>query len=109
VQDQQRSYVDVCCVDHNYEAVDRVFLQVELHKSSIKFGKGAKLSCRCVGPFEYVEMKGIVAYRLALPHSLRHMHNVVLVSVLQHYVSNPTHDIDMSSLQCWMRVHSWCI
>jgi hypothetical protein len=46
-----------------------------------------------------VERKGLVAYPLALPDSLRHMHDVFHVSVLRHYVSDPTHVIDMSSLQ----------
>jgi hypothetical protein len=74
-------------------------LRVKLHKSSINFGKGAKLSPRFVGPFEIVERKGPVAYRLALPDSLRHMHDVFHVSVLRHYISDPTHVIDLSSLQ----------
>ena len=70
-----------------------------MHKSSIKFGKGAKLYPRFVGPFEIVERKGPVAYRLALPDSLRRMHDVFHVSILRHYISDPTHVIDMSSLQ----------
>ena len=52
-----------------------------------------------MGPFEIVERKGPVAYRLALPDSLRRMHDVFHVSVLRHYISDPTHVIDMSSLQ----------
>jgi hypothetical protein len=40
-----------------------------------------------------------MAYRLALPDSLRRMHDVFHVSVLRHYISDPTHVIDMSSLQ----------
>jgi hypothetical protein len=43
--------------------------------------KGAKLSPRFVGPFEIVEGKRPVAYRLALPDSLRLMHDVFHVSV----------------------------
>jgi hypothetical protein len=78
---------------------DRVFLWVKSHKSSIKFGKGAKTSPRFMGPFDIVERKGSVAYRLALPDSLRRMHDVFHVSVLRHYFSDPTHVIDMSSLQ----------
>jgi hypothetical protein len=70
---------------------------VKLHKSLIKFGKGAKLSLTFV--LEVVENKGHVAYQLALPNSFRCMHNVFHVSVLRHYVSAPTHVIDMSSLQ----------
>jgi hypothetical protein len=74
-------------------------LQVKPHKSSIKFGKGDKLSPRFVGPFEIVERKGPMAYRLALPNSLRHMHDVFHVFVLRHYISDHRHVIDMSSLQ----------
>jgi hypothetical protein len=98
-QDQQKIYADVHRVDRNCEVGDRVFLLVKPHKSSIKFGKGAKLSPRFVGPFKVVENKGPVVYRLVLPDSFRHMHDVFHVSVLRHYVSDPTHVIDMSSLQ----------
>jgi hypothetical protein len=83
----------------SYEVGDRVFLWVKLHKSLIKFGKGSKLSPRFVGPFKIVERKGPMAYRLALPDSLRRMHDVFHVSVLRHYISDPTHVIDMSSLE----------
>jgi transposase InsO family protein len=98
-QDRQKSYVDAHHVDHSYEVGDRVFLWVKPHKSSIKLGKGAKLSPRFVGPFKVVEKKGPMAYRLALPDSLRRMHDVFHVSVLRHYISDPSHVIDMSSLQ----------
>jgi hypothetical protein len=97
-QDRQKSYVDAHQVDHSYEVKDRVFLWVKTHKSSIKFGKGAKLSPRFVGPFEIMERKGLVAYQLPLPDSLRHIHDVFHVSVWRHYISDPTHVIDMSSL-----------
>jgi hypothetical protein len=73
-------------------------LRVKQHKSSIKFGKGAKLSPRFMGPVEIMERKGPVAYRLAFPDCLRHMNDVFHVFVLRHYVSDPTHVIDMSSL-----------
>ena len=52
-----------------------------------------------IGPFNIVERKGHVAYRLALPDSLRRMHDVFHVSVLRHYITDPTHVINMSSLQ----------
>ena len=68
-------------VDRRYEVGDQVFLQVKPHKSLIKFGRGDKLSHRFVGPFEIVERKGPMAYRLALPDSLRHMHDVFHISV----------------------------
>jgi hypothetical protein len=98
-QDQQKSYVDVHCVDHSYEAGDQVFLRIKPHKSLIKFGKGAKISPRFMGPFDIVERNRLVAYRLPFLDSLRHMHDVFHVFVLRHYISDPTHVIDMSSLQ----------
>jgi hypothetical protein len=98
-QDQQKSYTNVHHVDHSYEVSDRVFLRVKLHKSSIKFGKGTKLSSRFVGPFEVVEKKGLIAYQLALPNSLGLMHDLFHVSILRHYISYMSHVIYMSSLQ----------
>jgi hypothetical protein len=83
VQDRQKIYVDVCHIDCSYEVGHRVFLRVKPHKSSIKFGKGDKLSTRFVGSFEFLEKKGHVAYRLVLPDSLRHMHDVFHVSILR--------------------------
>jgi hypothetical protein len=88
----------MCIESTVYEIGDRVFLRVKPHKSSIKFSKGDKLSPRLVGPFKIVERKGLVAYRLALVDSLRHMHDVFHVFFLRHYISDPTHVIDMSSL-----------
>jgi hypothetical protein len=80
-QDRQKSYADAHRVDRSYEVGDRVFLRVKPLKSSIKFGEGAKLSSRFVGPFEIVERKRLVAYRLALPDSLRRMYDIFHVSV----------------------------
>jgi hypothetical protein len=99
VQDRQKSYVDAHRVDHSYDIGNRFFLWVGPHKSSIKFGKGDKISPSFVGPFKFVKRKGPMAYRLALPDFLRRMHDVFHISVLRHYISHPTHVIDMSSLQ----------
>jgi hypothetical protein len=86
-------------IDHNYDVGDRVFLRVKPHKSSIKFGKGDKLSCIFLEPFKVVEMKGPMAYQLVLLDSLRHIHDVFHVSVLRHYISDTSHFIDMISFQ----------
>ena len=50
-------------------------------------------------PFEFVEKKCHVAYRQPFPDYLRRMQDFFHVSFLRHYVSDPTHVIDMSSLQ----------
>ena len=46
-----------------------------------------------------LEKLGPVAYRLALPSSLIRMHNVFHVSILRHYISDPSHVINLSNLQ----------
>lgn len=38
-------------------------------------------------------------YGLALPPYLAHMHDVFYVSVLRHYISDPSHVIDFVHLQ----------
>ena len=43
-QDRQKSYADAHRIDRSYEVGDKVFLWVRPQKSSIKFGKGYKLS-----------------------------------------------------------------
>jgi hypothetical protein len=52
-----------------------------------------------MGPFEVVENKGPVSCRLALLDSLRRMHVIFYVYVFRHYISDPSHVIDMSFLQ----------
>ena len=58
-QDRHKSYADAHRVDCSYEVGNRVFLRVKLHKSSIKFGKGDKLSSSFVGSYEIVEKRGL--------------------------------------------------
>ena len=63
-------------------------------KGVIRFGKKGKLSPRYVGPFEVLEKIGEVAYRLALPPDLSHVHPVFHVSMLRKYVVDPSHVLD---------------
>jgi hypothetical protein len=72
---------------------------VKSYKSSIKFGKVPNLSPSFLGPFEILENKGPMAYQLSLLDSLRRMYDVFHIFVLRHYVSDPTHVINMRSLQ----------
>ena len=97
-QDRQKSYADAHRLDWSYELSDKVFLWFRPQKSSIKFGKGDQLSPRFVGPFVILEKLGLVSYHLAFPSSLSHMHNVFHVFVLCHYISDPSHVINLSNL-----------
>ena len=60
----------------------------------MRFGKKGKLSPRYVGPFEVLEKIGEVAYRLALPPDLSHVHPVFHVSMLRKYVADSSHVLD---------------
>ena len=51
-----------------------------------------------IGPFEVLEMVGIVAYRLALPLSLSSVHDVFHVSMLRKYALDLTHVVDWGEI-----------
>jgi len=65
-------------------------------KSVIKL---IKLDFQFIGPFEIVEKKSPIAYKLALPPSLSKIHDIFHVSLLQKYVTRPYHVLDFSKLQ----------
>ena len=77
---------------------DHVFLKVMPKRGVIRFGKRGKLSPRYIGPFEVLEMVGIVSYRLERPPSLSSVHDVFHVSMLRKYTPNPTHVVDWGEL-----------
>lgn len=52
-----------------------------------------------MGPFEIVEKKSPIAYKLALPPSLSKMHDVFHVSFLRKYVVDPSHVLYLFDLQ----------
>ena len=52
------------------------------------------LSMRFIGPFEIFKQMGKVAYELALPPKLQHIHDVFHVYVLRKYNPNTSHVIE---------------
>eukprot|EP00253_Pinus_taeda_P013056 PITA_13056 len=98
-QDRQKSYADAHRTDRRYEVGDQVFIRIKPNKSTIRFGKGTKLSPRFIGPFKVVERVGTVAYRLALPPNLHKIHNVFHVSILRHYIVDLSHKLQWKELQ----------
>ncbi|XP_075486354.1 uncharacterized protein LOC142525957 [Primulina tabacum] len=67
-------------------------------KGVLRFGKKSKLSSRYIGSFEILDKIGDRAYRLALPSDLDQVHNVIHVSMLRKYLSNPSHVLRYESL-----------
>ncbi|CAN6692793.1 unnamed protein product [Malus baccata var. baccata] len=87
-QDQQKSLADK-------HAIDRL----SPWKGIVQFGKKGKLSPTYIGPYQITEQNGEVAYRLELPLELSRVHDVFHVSMLRHYVSNPSHVIPHQPLE----------
>ncbi|GKC89516.1 hypothetical protein Tco_1150165 [Tanacetum coccineum] len=69
-RDRQKSYANNRRKPLEFEVGDLVMLKVSPWKGVIRFGKKGKLAPRYVGPFEILEMIGLVAYRLRLPEEL---------------------------------------
>ncbi|TKA33188.1 hypothetical protein B0A50_00741 [Salinomyces thailandicus] len=50
-----------------------------------------KLSSKYLGPFEVIERKGLLAYKLALPQSMSRIHNTFHVALLELFRGRPGH------------------
>jgi hypothetical protein len=98
-QSRQKSYADNRRRDLEFEVGDHVFLKVSPWKRVMRFGKKGKLSPRYIGPYEILDRIGTVAYRLALPPSLSHVHDVFHVSLLRKYVRDESHIIHHEPIQ----------
>ncbi|TQD77792.1 hypothetical protein C1H46_027665 [Malus baccata] len=98
-QDRQKSLADRHTTDRMYNVGDYVFLKLSPWRGVVRFGKKGKLSPRYIGPYKITERIGEVAYRLELPPELSKVHNVFHVSMLRHYVSDPSHVIPPQPLE----------
>ena len=98
-QNRQRKYVDQHRKDIEFDTGDLVLLKVSPWKGVLRFGKKGKLSPRFIGPFEILKRVGKVAYELALPPNLQHIHNVFHVSMLRRYHSDISHIIEYETVE----------
>ena len=64
----------------------------------VRLDKRTKLLPRYIGPFEVLEMVGMVSYRLDLSLILSSVHAVFHVSMLQKYTPDLTHVVDRGEL-----------
>ena len=77
-----------------------MFLKVSPVKGVQRFNVKRKSSPRIVGPYDIIEKINLVAYRLALPPELQHVHDVFHISQLRKYIHDATHAIVYEPLAC---------
>jgi hypothetical protein len=96
---QQKSYTDKQRKPLQFEVGDFVYLRVSPTKGIQRFGIKGKLTPRYVGPFEILEVCGLVAYRLQLSLQLAAVRNVFHVSQLRKCIKTPTEIIDSQAIE----------
>lgn len=90
VQSQQKSYTDKRHCPLEFKVGSHAFLKAKPNFGITRFGSKGKLALRFIGPFEILERFGNVSYRLALPPQLKNVHDVFHVSMLRHYIHDPS-------------------
>ncbi|MCI61381.1 putative retrotransposon gag protein, partial [Trifolium medium] len=75
-QSRQKSYHDKRRKDIEFQEGDYVFLRVTSTTGVGRALKSKKLTSRFIGPYQVLERRGRVAYRIALPPSLSNLHDV---------------------------------
>jgi hypothetical protein len=102
-QSRQKSYADKRRRPLVFKVGDHVYLKVSPMKKVQRFGVKRKLAPRYVGPYEIIEQKGLVAYKLRLPEEMSAIFPVFHVSQLKKCLRVPTvekvkaQDIKLSS------------
>jgi hypothetical protein len=80
---RQKSYHDKAKAPREFQVGNYVYLKVSPTKGVQRFGVKGKLTPRYVGPYEFTEKFGTVAYRIRLPDRLPVVHDVFHVSQLK--------------------------
>jgi hypothetical protein len=81
-----------------FKVGDNALLKVNPKKSSMNLGSCTKLAAKFCGPFEILDIVGIVAYMLALLASMN-VHSLFHISSLKKYVHDPNHVIYLNLIQ----------
>ena len=98
-QSHQKSYADKRRKPLQFEVGDHVYLRVSPTKGVQRFGLKGKLAPRYIGPFEIIEICGLVTYRIRLPSRLVAVHDVFHISQLKKCVKIPEEIIEQQDLE----------
>eukprot|EP00253_Pinus_taeda_P021983 PITA_21983 len=66
-QDRQKNFADWKRRFKEYQVGDHVYVRIRAKKSTLQWGRCAKLAPQYCGPFQILARIGLVAYQLALP------------------------------------------
>jgi hypothetical protein len=92
-QMRQKSYHDKGTTPRHFEVGDYVYLKVSPTKGVQRFGVKGKLDSHYIGPYEVIEVCGLVAYRIQLPEQFSAVHNVFHVTQLKKGMSVPENEV----------------
>ncbi|XP_074355863.1 uncharacterized protein LOC141695523 [Apium graveolens] len=98
-QDRQKKYADQGRKDMQFEPGDKVLLKISPWKDLSRFGKKGKLRPRYIRPVEVLKQVEKVAYELALPPQMQHLHSVFEVSLLKKYNVDVSHVIELEPVE----------
>jgi hypothetical protein len=97
-QSRQKSYADTRRRELEFEVGDYVYLKVSPIRGLRRFKVKGKLSPRYIGPFQVLERKGEVAYKLELPAHLSDVHDVFHISQLKKCLRAPKEQLPLDEL-----------
>jgi hypothetical protein len=80
---------------------DYVYLKVSPTKGVQRFGVKGKLAPRYIGPYEIIEVCGLVAYRIRLSDRFSAVHNVFHVTQLKKGVKVPETEV-ITEANAWI-------
>jgi hypothetical protein len=96
-----KSYHDKGTTPRHFEVGDYVYLKVYPTKGVQRFGVKGKLAPRYIGPYEFIEVCGPVAYRIQLPERFSAVHNVFNVTQLKKGMFVPESEV-ITEANAWI-------
>jgi hypothetical protein len=102
-QMRQKSYHDKGTAPRHFEVGDYVYLKVSTTKGVQRFRVKGKLAPRCIGPYEFIEVCGLVAYRIQLLERFSAVHNVFHVTQLKKGMPVPENEV-ITEANAWIEL-----
>jgi hypothetical protein len=100
-QMRQKSYHDKGTAPRHFEVGDYVYLKVSPTKGVQRFGVKRKLAPHYIGPYEVIEVCGLVAYHIRLLERFSAVHNVFHVTQLKKGMPMPENE-SITEANAWI-------